>query len=448
MSETEHLASIQLAELQGKGSGVDTILLVEPDEMARGVQERMLVSLFPGLRVESVAESSEALTRIRSDLRGKVAMVISETDGLLIEFVNELNGDGEDAIALRQKMPILLTISDIADPEKSRRAGYMYEDASVDGVLRKPFGLEPFERAILAAIARRRSLSAEIESSAKAAVLTEFCEYHIALARQWLKNIEAVSFFDESGKHDEQSKERDLLEVYEAAKVALRFLEQLERLGPNPKQEQLSKVIHDLNNRLTVLVGFIAFLKDACPEGDAKLLDVLTNELFQLTRYIGEISNAYNGVRSWSTLKMQNNISQLREDLELPKGTVFLVVDDDDDIINITSRNIEQKGGVAYGARNEDELLSLLEELGTGSGTAPQVVLLDNNLGNDAFGHQLIGDIRNYFPNVLIIAHTSDAGAINADPENPYKKAGVEVVGKREWHAVSGVIRRKLNPDK
>lgn len=51
---------------------------------------------------------------------------------------------------------------------------------------------------------------------------------------------------------------------------------------------------------------------------------------------------------------------------------------------------------------------------------------------------------RENYPQALIVVHTSDAVALNVDSANPYREQGVEVVSKRAWHAISGVMRRKL----
>ncbi len=432
-----------LGALHGEDSERGIILLVEPDEVAREVQARLLDELFPEYGIAVAIDHEDAAAKFSTRFKDRVAMVVAEMDSLSYGLLGTLIGEETQGDARTEpKMPIVLTLS---DPEKADRAAATLKAGAVDGLINKPFGKEALERMVLESIHRRRALFEDIERECKADTLGEFCAYNIELAKQWAKGVEVVSFFDDSIDYPDDSKEADLIAARKSALGIIGLLSEIAALGPDPGREDLSKLIHDLNNKLFIISYLDILLENDLGDADKKLLSVMRNEAYQLKRHVDGISSAYKGERPWAAVKKADYVSQLREHLEFPKGTVFCVIDDDEGILKIARRNIEKKGGVAHEVTSEDGAMLLFEDL-RAFWPGVDIVLLDNNLGDDKFGHELIDMIRSFFPDVLIIAHTSDAAKINADPENPYKQKEVSVVGKREWGAISEIIRREFKP--
>ena len=172
---------------------------------------------------------------------------------------------------------------------------------------------------------------------------------------------------------------------------------------------------------------------------------VFSAEVRKLHNDVNLISAANKGSISWTSADQPKLTPEPEQILRCPEGTRFCVVDDNENVRTVCERVItDAEGRLILTVSGKDEIQKLLDA--SAAGIEIDVFLLDHELGGEFFGHQLIEIIRRCYPQALIIGHTGEAADLNADPDNPYKTAGIEIVGKRQWNGVSGIIRRKLNP--
>lgn len=416
-----------------ESAGLDTAIVMATDPELRALGARILGHVLPDCREIIEVDSSEAVLSLIS---GRVALVMAFDDS---------DNQAKDLAAL-------LFVHD-----RSRVSLFLVTDSAsvdgdmgnlVDGILTLPLSgpevLEIFNHAI----AKRRGILMELEGTAKVDVLKEFVDYYLNLAKIWKKNVLKISLAPKLGETvAKNTPEEDAWYLLHGIDGVIEILNGLsaESFG-EISAEKLRNYIHDLNNKLQAVISYPEYIGEApgsTPE-DRQILTMVGNEGYQLNSYSTRIRDAYNGTAFWQDVKASNLILQSREKLEISANTSFCVVDDDQGILRVTRKTIEAAGGSAILVESR-EALEAFFAAGEAGGSLPEieVFLLDNNLGDGISGHQLIPMIRSKYPDALIIAHTSDDLSLNKDPGNEYKKAGVEVVGKRQWAAVSGVIRRK-----
>ncbi len=419
------------------------ILIAEKSQEVKTAIVRILSSLFGDFEFQQVDDSVTAAKVLREGLGRKVALVFAEFDEhsggdyLICHTRDTSNGN---VVPGMENVPLIAMLGDI-----TTLAGRFLHEGLIDSSVQKPFDFQALKRAIACAIARREGVFIETEERLRPKVLREFAEYYTNLMTVWKGDLQNISFFTQApGGAGPDTKADDLLKVVTSIERLGALIVGIESAGEGLKVEAFRKIVHDINNVLSISFSYIPFILDAdaapSPQ-DAAILTRFQNDIHQFQRYLLQIRNAYVGVGAWSDIQKSHPVLQLREKLEFPEGTTFLVVDDDEAIINVCRRTIEQAGGEVVAATNRESLACVPDEARP---SGVQVVLLDNNLGEGVFGYDLISLIRKKCPGVLIIAHTSDAPGLNSCPTNPYKEAGVEVVGKRDWNAISGIIRRKM----
>lgn len=429
--------------LESEDLDVAIVMAADPKLLALGV--RILQRVLPDYLGIIKAGSCEAvLSRISE--RVALVMAFDDSDNQARNLASSLfinNGEGGNP---RSKVPLFLVTDPASmDGETETLENFGFVDSLVPLPLSAPQVLQIVNRAM----AKRRGLLMELEGAAKVEALKEFVDYYLNLSRIWLANISRVSLAPKPGEAVvEGTPAEDIYYLLQGIEDVIGILT---RLGAENfaeiSNEALSKYFHDLNNSLSSVFAYPEFVLKApglTPE-DLGILTMLTAEAHQLNSHSTQISRAYHGAIFWQDLNRSKLILQSREKLEIPPGTSFCVIDDDQGILRVVQKTIEAAGGFSVLVDSREALEKLFAASETGESLPEiKIFLLDNDLGNGIFGHQLIPLIRSKYPHALIIAHTSEDLSLNSDPNNEYKKAGIEIVGKRRWGAVSGVVRRKM----
>lgn len=352
---------------------------------------------------------------------------------------------GENGISM-PSVPLFLAVDPVGGNDD---IGDFAKSGFVDDIVDLPLKNSEILAVFKNAIARRCNLLGELESVAKIEVLKEFIDYYLTLAGIWKKTVLKLSIapkpVEEIGSDSPQDDVNYILKGIDGIIIILENLKN-RNLSIIPF-EVLQKSFHDLNNSLSLVIGFSVTLREffSLPAEDIAIFELLEKEANQMSAHMQEIRKGYNGNTFWQNIKKAGLVLRAEEKLDIPVGISFCVIDDAAGILNITGRVIEAAEGSAVLVDSKEALEKLFSASGDG-GSLPniQVFLLDNNLGDGVFGHQLIPLIRSKYPDALILAHTSDSLSLNNDPENEYKKAGVEIIGKREWSAISEVVGRKV----
>ncbi|MBI5753939.1 response regulator [Candidatus Peregrinibacteria bacterium] len=425
--------ALELGELWENDPVRNTILVVDGDPTQSAISKRLASSFFPNAEVVEVFSVEVALERMRRDLLDRVALILTSS----CEFGRDvfLKTDSD------KKIPLVFLATAEEDSMTVRESKYGYFDG-ISGPAPKEFKAEMRE-----AIAKRRGLFQEIEKGLKSSVLAEFVGYYVSLIAVWQNDLESSPTFP--GKdyvigESEDSDAADLKTIYDgASKMDGLFRQYDGRLNVNLSDKDLQKFMHDLGNYLVPIISWPYFTEErgTLPEAEIAVIRKIKAEGDTMLGHMRLISDAYNQRGSWGRAQRSRPILQEKERMEFPRGTFFCLIDDDKAILKITKKTIEAAGGKAI---TIDGPVALTEMLEAKDLLKVEVFLLDNDLGGGAYGHQLVAAIREKYPHALIIAHTSDVDTINTDHQNPYREQGVEVVGKRAWRAVSGIVRREL----
>ncbi len=431
----------QLQELHHEQPSADTVLVVEPDPCVRTVCERLISHAFPSQQVEAVATVAAARELITGDLRSHVSLVFADTAEFnsVAQLIEDLRGgaDSEALVEHGNRLPVILTSAGLPRGWSLILQQMLHDEKKVDGVLDKPFSKDDVERVFASSISRRAGLFEEMEGTTRDQVLDSFASHYLELARLWRGELQALSLYDSP---DEDKVGADLEVILGNMESLIATLRLLKSFLPIRDDEHLGAFIHKINGDLTVIIGYLDFvLAEDLPSEDLSCLRKFQAEARELAAAVGIVSNARASTITWAQAATSDKQALAPQVLKFPQGTVFCVIDDTPDIHGVCGRLIEKAGGEVVSATDEATLRPVLDGL-----YRVDVVLLDHELEGGAEGHQLIEAIRRQHPEALIIAHTGKADALNADPGNPYKAAGVEIVGKRHWNAVSGIIRRKL----
>lgn len=414
------------------------ILVTEKVEAVREIVVALLKRIFPGYNILATSDVAKARDKISQELRDSLALVFADTEdfdavsGLLLDL-RKSKEDGR-IVDHGKKVPVIFTSASIP-PDKGPVLEKALENGTLDGFIPKPFAPDSLSAVLSDSIAKRAGLFEEIEEAARGRVLGDFIEYYNSLAQAWETNLQplaatATGIMKEDFDH--------LLGGVASFKAKLATM----RVDIN--YQELRRLIHDFNNVLSVLITFPQFILEAEVAGSAKeFLAIFNAEVQKLRSDIELIAQAIRGDISWTSADQPKLTPEAEQVLRCPEGTRFCVVDDNENVRKVCERVIRDAGGNLVATITDGYDISPLV-----SGGPPyphvDVFLLDHELGGKLYGHGLIGKIRAAYPHALIICHTGEAAALNADPENPYRIAGIEVVGKREWNAVSGIIRRKF----
>ncbi len=442
-----------LRELHGDPSregNRNVILLVEPDSGVRTLCIRMLSQIFPGYTIDAVEGDAASIEKIRGDASLQIAMIIDFDDegGSTLSLVR---ADTEGHLVCSRndrdtgflKVPIVLTPKYAYGDDAFFRN--LLKEATVDGLVEKPFDRKSFEEILRASIQKRLGVFKDMEADSREIVLSDFMEHVSSLLPYLKKAVLGLSFYSDEEEDTSASQAGDAKVVYNSLNGLEAVFSELQALGPGLDNASLSKLTHDMNNKITPAVVLIKIMLDddyGLNEQDRANLSQLDHQISSLINYIRAIMSAYKGESgTWSAIRSGNiPIMPKGQELVLPKGGRVCVVDDEQAVRMACSRLIKHAGGIAY----EVDDRGLMEMIGAEPPEAVDVFLLDHNLSDTVKGHQLIGLIRAIWPEALIIAHTSEANALNRDPANPYKAVRVEIVGKLDTRAMSGIIKRKL----
>lgn len=466
MSEdaTEHVEL--LAELQKGASGEeaerDTVLLVEADVVLRKLIRRVLSRLLPGYGFEEASSDQEAIKRLRDGLAERVALIVDANesqpegtsrlvrndDGTLAGWTDK-DGDEDGEASDFSKVPILIG----SGPDANSAA----EEGRIDGITRKPDDFAPsaLSSVLLEAIKKRLYVAGP---DAKKGAIALFINRSKELISSCTTAISGLSFFPAEGEMVAEDSNSGLArEMMEAVEALEGYIDQLEQEGFEIEDGTLRKIVHDINNGLALFLINPAFMikrGEGLAAGDEEALEKIKQSAFAYTREwvrpIGMACNSDSDESAWD--KIRKRKVELEPDveqrLELPKGCRVCIVDDDEQgILKPCSMLVQQAGGIAYKVQSKLDLMSLIAGILKNKDIKEiEVFLLDHELGEDmrgrdTKGHELIGLIKDCWPDALIIAHTSMADALNNDSENHYAKAGIQIVGKRDWNAISRLVR-------
>lgn len=424
-------------------------IVMAADQGLRMLGKRMLQGVLQeGSTVLEAGSAEETLAIMTGEFNERIGLVLAFHDG--DEQIRSLAtalavGDVKKESMLPEIPLFLVTDSTCADSDLQTFADFSFVDDIIQLPLRKSEVLAVLQRSM----DKRMGLFDGPEVEAKARVMAEFADFYIDLAKIWLNDASRLCFATETGDaRDEAALAEDANQIAESIRGIIEILEELkakdlERISP----KSIRKYLHNLNNKLNVVLGYPEFIKDSAlpdPENE-QILDAIETEAWQMTEDTGAIGNVCRRHRTsfWQDVSRSGTAVQKKERLEIPEGTEFCVIDDDPNILKITGKVIEAAGGTAVLINGK----AALEQMICGAAQdLPQikVFLLDNDLSGGVFGHQLIPLIRDKYPKALIIAHTADNLSLDADPDNEYRKAGAEVIRKRGLEAMSGVIRRKM----
>lgn len=148
-----------LQQIHGKDSERDVILVVEDDTVSKIILERTLPSLLPGYRVEFVNDGVEAIARISSELKGKVALIVSDIEmqpvgGL--EMIKNLKRDNEDPEVVEDMKHVPVFVNSASD-SCAEGLEELIDAGMVDSFKQKPLGIENIHSGIFTAICNMRA---------------------------------------------------------------------------------------------------------------------------------------------------------------------------------------------------------------------------------------------------------------------------------------------------
>lgn len=437
----DQLRALHKEEASGELKRPD-ILVVEGVDDVREIVVALLRKVFPGYNILSVADGAEAGDKISNKLRDSLALVFADTEDwdAVLGLLSALRRHEKDGriVDHGKKVPVIFTSASVP-PDKGPVLEKTLENGTLDGFIPKPFTPDSLSAVLTDSIAKRAGLFEEIERAAKARVIDDFIKYYSALIQTWRDNLHPL-MAEITG---------DMLEDLRLLLAGIEsFGANLAKMSMDISSQDLRKLIHDINNNLTVLVSFSDYVLGYKMEVSAKkTLSILKAEVQKLTSNVSLIGRANKGDISWASADQPKLTPEAEQVLRCPVGTRFCVIDDNENVRNVCERVIKDAGGnLTLTVSGQKDMQNLVDA--HAAGVEIDVFLLDHELGDGVFGHQFIETIRTCYPNALIICHSGAAAEVNKDAENPYRRVGIEVVGKREWSAVSGIVRRKLDPAK
>jgi CheY-like chemotaxis protein len=422
------LSELQCGSPEQTNRGV--VLLVEPEEVIQASVINFIDKLYPAYRIEKVCNSSDAVERISRNLSEDIALIVvtsSQNNGTCL--AKEIEDEKIDL----SRVPIVTVTDNSA--EQNEKAKGLIAQGKIDGACAEPLSLVGLDYSSSDAINNRLTAFRESEATMREKVLSEFIEYAETSLLNWKANLPKAR-----ERFGECKEECDAL----ASSLVLmeQQIEALKDLGTEISADRLSEIIHDMNNKLSVFLGYIpVFSIKSKKPNDVELLNSLLKSFQTFARYLKAIRSAYDqsNLGTWKDIS-SGDLEGVPETqrLEMPEGLKVCVVDDDPGVLSYCSKTIRNAGGDTFEAFDEMSLLSIHREVDS---NGVDLVLLDNDLGDFKRGNDLIPLIRGLFPRALVIAHTGDAEALKKDPKNPYANHEVEVAGKHQWNEVSKIIK-------
>lgn len=429
----------------------DTIAVMHESEFVRSTLARVLGEVLPGFEVDMSASSTEVAAKLAGAMETKVVLVLAEIEdptenaALLQSFQGSsrrANFASVPLVAMSQDIPLAI--------EKGQTTSEKLASLGIDGVLEIPYP-ERLRAVVSLAIMKRSEIFGQIEKDKRKEIMVGFFDDYLVLVENWIESLTDVSFYpnDSEDLVEDDSKEAILVQIGMGLKKVAGELKEWQRLGEDPDPKKEDKLSHDIANSLAASITnlYCLEMRDDIGTSDKGILKIMRDELGDFNEYRKVIGRARNGQKTWSSMSKKGVEVSPVQSLEFPTGTVFCLVDDSHGVLSACARGIKEKkkdGGV-HTAKNRVEFAELLmrDDL-----SETPVFLLDNDLGRfdngdsgHVYGHSLVAAIRKRFPRAVIVCHTSDAVNINADQDNAYRRMGVEVIGKREWNALTRILQ-------
>lgn len=158
-----------LKGLHGEGSGRDTVLCVDDNEMIRNMLGRVARMVARGLNVELAEGYDDAISKVSGKFRGRIAVVITDTEmppgknGM--ELAKALKGEDASPEVLEdmQTVPIVINSGnyDYSSPFNDKGAAMkaLLDSGTANVFLEKPFMPDDLREAVMTAVDRVKTRS-------------------------------------------------------------------------------------------------------------------------------------------------------------------------------------------------------------------------------------------------------------------------------------------------
>lgn len=457
----------------------DTIVVADQEPAMRGAIARILRGEFPGYEFV-LMDTDEVVSFISAQLKDRVSMVITEAAGSVAKADDRAAEEGgvcspdsgildfaERLTAARQepsvfpglkKVPLVMTFVNFQDISPKNRDS-LVDERGINAIVEKPFTAEGLKNAVRDAILRQLEQFNPSEAAIRIKVVKDFAARYKSLIPVLIQNIKRLSYFledeeDRMAVMDESSIEFITLEALCGLEKVLGLVLKLKEIDEDTTSNELGKIFHDMNNKLAYIYADTQYALEHVKSGeDIAILTALRADMMKLA---GEIklltsANRKRGGVTWSTIQLNIDESLIHEELKIPQGMRFCVIDDDTPLSGSLVRTIVSAGGKEFAACDRDSLASLLEAVKR-EGGGIDVFLLDHSLGLVAgpegpasvylYGYNLIPLIRRYFPDAIIILHTSEYNHPDVIGNQVYQKECAGIVDKKVWREISLIIEK------
>lgn len=305
-------------------------------------------------------------------------------------------------------------------------------------------------KAALSAVLLEVSLRKEerfesVEAEKKLYVQRHFADKYLALIPGW---IEVLSTITPVGDNDAG----DIHAISRGLETVQNLLMAIKERGFD------GGLIHDLGNAFTTF-SFVHFVKENLGGEDLIIFEALEAALDEFEAYRSAVVAARAGKTSWLAVASGGfngsekvTIEKLFEsgEMEIFRGLGICLIDDNEEVLQSAKAVLTRADASAwsFNPRHSDlgpgELADFLEELSEN----PDLILLDNDLGTSPggeakFGHQFIESLQGKFPEALILCHSADALALNANKENLYTRSGIRIVNKMDFAAMAEALKSR-----
>lgn len=283
----------------------------------------------------------------------------------------------------------------------------------------------------------------QVEAEKRAYVQAHFADKYLALLPVWKAAMSKIQL-------------ADAMDMDFITRISNGFAlmgEQLQAIKDHGFDE--NRIMHDLGNSFMKFTFMTLLLKKDHGESH-KMLVSLKAAFDEFNAYRRAIEDARNGRLSWTSVSNggfkgseKGGIEKLFADgtMDVFRGRRVLLVDDNEGVLQSAQSVLARAGAKVFSLdpRNDKNLagdfVGNLDAI-VAEGLAPELILLDNDLGQNSlgareFGHEFIEMLRLKFPRAIILCHSADALALSADKENPYTRAGVSLVNKMDFARVA-----------
>lgn len=206
-------------------------------------------------------------------------------------------------------------------------------------------------------------------------------------------------------------------------------------------KEPIGFVVHEVNNILAALAGAEFLVTDQISPEDAESVMSVVDGMHPVAEKLGQaMLSAAKGASKSEVMYLVEAAGSTEEGLSplklARKDLNFVVIDDDLGVVGNLQRHIE------LASNGQADFLSASDTDGLAPVSGDVVILLDNDLGDGKLGHQLIDELKQKFPDALIVVHTGNVRDQKA--MEPYHDAGLVCVGKMDFGSLSSIINSKF----